>query len=572
VRLTELALALHSRQARPIRRFLRRVADPRLPQPRSTPLVTALRRRCGSWALPDSAFLWPSVNMLLPPQPGQLLNLFAAVGQRGRVSRAAVSRAYGEDGRRLFDLLAGVAAGGPDLSRATPRHLLSYLEPPALRAVVRDLRVRQPMAQLARLRRERGPFPRRVRTLWGHAHLLADTAELLRSLDNDRMSAVVWGKPYSTDPLVAARLHLDRYHVRDRPFFGDAPGMVRALRYQLKQIEHPERLRKPRFVIFDDGGEVIKAAAELVNREFPRHAHLVAAAENTTRGITRLSRVKLPFVVVDIARSWAKTRFGSPMLGYSVYRQGQKLLEKLARDGFSPPRRRVVLIGYGRMGRAIAGAYLEGGWDVVVHDRSRAVLRAAAAEHAGDPRFRTVSRKAVALEQANVLVSCAGATTLTNRWLRHLPDGAIVINAGSRDELRLRRTRGTHPVHHGHWTRSQILGKTVHLGGDGHTGQRHAVWQSAAGTRVFVAKNGGVINFPGGFDPDRGAPIPGRYIQLPIGLMYLGLKQAAAGGRPGIAALEIDGQVSLARRVHHELLRRPHAPGQRPESLLHPRW
>jgi hypothetical protein len=94
----------------------------------------------------------------------------------------------------------------------------------------------------------------------------------------------------------------------------------------------------------------------------------------------------------------------------------------------------------------------------------------------------------------------------------------------------------------------------------------HLVWLTAKGKEILVARSGGVINFPLEMaDRRAGRLIPGRFIQLEIGLLYLGMLQAARGGSAGIHALELSGQKRLVDLIEKQLKRSQ-------EALLSPRW
>jgi hypothetical protein len=72
-------------------------------------------------------------------------------------------------------------------------------------------------------------------------------------------------------------------------------------------------------------------------------------------GIRIAKKGELPFPVVDIASSWAKLKWGSPMYGYGIAKQAQRVVDQYAsQSGWRPST--MVLFGYGPIGRAQAHA------------------------------------------------------------------------------------------------------------------------------------------------------------------------------------------------------------------------
>jgi S-adenosylhomocysteine hydrolase len=414
---------------------------------------------------------------------------------------------------------------------------------------------------------------KQVRVL-AHQHILGNTEGLLLKAGVKPQNTLVWGKPYSLDPRVAADLHLRGFRMQGTAVKRDARRIERYIGEQLRQVKHPERLKKPLFVIVDDGGELISIVARVVRERFPQHAHLFAAIEQTNRGLWRLQRQKLPFAVFNMAGSWAKRKYGSPMFGHAVSRETMRLLYRLQRQGLEVPKQATVM-GAGNIGFNAALTLRRAGYDVLVYDKDPKKRKLA--RRSG---FTVVADKRRALAHGHVLVSCAGGVTLTSRTLRYLPDGAVVINGASAGEFRLRDDR--HVKQLVPQRRSRLSRDVVRILSDGRALGRigggrvllnelpelpHQIWRTDEGKRILVARSGGVINFPLGLtDRNSGNAIPARYIQLEIGLLYLGMVQAARGGAsPGINEYALQPQRYLVNTIQDQLKARS-------ENLLWPKW
>jgi S-adenosylhomocysteine hydrolase len=300
--------------------------------------------------------------------------------------------------------------------------------------------------------------------------------------------------------------------------------------------------------------------------------------EQTTKGLRRLEKLqragKLPFSVVSMADCWAKSKYGSPMFGYAVARETIRLLDDLHRiggrlesdhrlqTGGVPKPRRAVLFGYGHITAQVARYLRKAGYtDISVYDR-----RATKRDEARAAGFRVEEIKERALKRADLLVSCTGETTVREGDLRYLPDGAILVNGGSPGEFDVRTKPGVayqDPVHfEGNNGYVRFHGRMIPTDG----ADRHQVFRTSNFKEILVARAGSVVNFPLHIGhPRSGRLIPARYVQLEIGLLYLGMLQAARGGTPGVHRLEDSGQQRLVSSVQRQLARTG-------ETLLDPRW
>lgn len=258
--------------------------------------------------------------------------------------------------------------------------------------------------------------------------------------------------------------------------------------------------------------------------------------------------------------------------------------------GLKLPKKAVVLGANGKIGKAVIRSLLAAGYQVGGYDKAGIVDAPAG--------MKTYTSREAALAAGHVLISATGEQTIGPAELEKLPDGAVVINGGSAGEFFLPRDPARRSILYTEDAASPFarlpkaerarLHRAVDLGRGGHlrvfdleiNGEQfvrfkgthlsrsgvdpHEVWVTKGGKEILVARGGGVINFPLDVSDARaGKLIPGRYIQLEIGLLHLAMLQAQKGGEPGLHALQRPPQESLVKEVQADL-----AP--RRESLLAP--
>ena len=232
----------------------------------------------------------------------------------------------------------------------------------------------------------------------------------------------------------------------------------------------------------------------------------------------------------------------------------------------APPkriRRHAVVMGFGRVGGRCAHFLRAAGFEVIVYDKDPA--KRLLARRAG---FVVERSKRRALPKANVLVSVTGGPSIRRAERELLPPFCLAVNGASADEFRSGRLkRGPFaddfmfdPQHKVHVLRpAKAAAPTVQAG--------HAANAVTPAKMLFLAKDGGVVNFPSGVDERRaGRLIPGRYIQLELGLLYWSMLEAESGNYgPGLHHIPLVKQRALVRQVQKQLKARG-------ESLRDPVW
>lgn len=396
-----------------------------------------------------------------------------------------------------------------------------------------------------------------VQRVWARQHILGNTLAFLEATGLPAKKTDVWGKSYSLDPRIAPVM-IDRgYRVHGGDI--DAHELEAQIASEVAKIPEPGKLTKPKFLLLDDGGELIELVARIVAAKFPAHAHLFAAVEQTQGGINRLENAKLPFAVVASGSSWGKKAHGSTMFGHAVSLEIEHKLAAhaggIAYGLYGSKRKEMTVLGYGEMGASIAKHFRQAGYEVVVYDPSPEKQAAAAREG-----MKVVMTKQAALATAHVLVSAVGRTAFEHADYGLLPHGAIVFNAASSNELpRIGSEHGGLPrPDDADYLNMSDWGRTLFPSGVDREGDTK--------TLLFV-KDGGVINFPlEKSHPRAGKLVPGRYIQYQLGLLYLDALHAMRGGHgTGLVDAPVEPQRKLATFVQEELARRG-------ESLDDPRW
>ncbi len=167
-------------------------------------------------------------------------------------------------------------------------------------------------------------------------HLCSTTEVLFDSLLDLKLcpeNLYVLGKCYSTNPDVLIRLRKkginalfsSSYFNCTIPFDIDFDRNVDAMIKQV--ISSNDLFSFEKIIILDDGGHLLERATELLPKGLP-----LVGIEQTSSGFNRMLSRNLPFPVINLARSWLKLEYESPIIISLILR---KLKEKLSHlDGF----------------------------------------------------------------------------------------------------------------------------------------------------------------------------------------------------------------------------------------------
>lgn len=383
-------------------------------------------------------------------------------------------------------------------------------------------------------------------------HLLRSTLGLVRELGVKPENGVLCGKEYSSNTLVMDQMARQGFSVLDvetpvgRP--GESGGsMLSRLAPMMDSAFNPtsrmealvaEQLKSVRggrtdaLRVVDDGGEMILMLAE-------GHADLakrISAVEQTRFGANKIRDKKIPFPVVNVAESPVKLHMESVLIGWSVASEVQKTIDALASQGL-PAGKRVVLVGYGAVGQAVAKMMRLAGYSITVVDKVPEKNEAAEADG-----FAT-SESTKAMESADYVIGATGAVALTRDDVLHLKDGAVLFSASSSMvEFAVDGPFAPAPPQPFPEPHVRFQGRNVKVGTS--TGPLHAHQLLLSTDKEFlVAKGSYPINLTGGMDP-----IAPNLIQLTRALLLLGVIQSkeAMGKQSGLLPLDRQGQRFIA--------------------------
>ncbi|MBW2733632.1 MAG: hypothetical protein JRH20_14685 [Deltaproteobacteria bacterium] len=579
-----------------------------------------------------------------------LIPFYPLVDKRGWVRRSALRKLYGTDTLRFYDAMLEQTHAGRGLSGITWDALLQRMPDFLREAMVAGQHLLPRMRAFSSIVRRYGKL--RPTHLEMRGQILGNTAALLLRGGSVPRRTHVYGKTYSFDARAGTLLHAKGYGVEGTRFHDGAEYLQKngggleprlegnpwakidqretqrveaRIVAQINSVKHPERIKRPIFMMVDDGGDLLEVAARVLRRpEYRPYAHLFTAVEQTSKGHHKMVAIKPPFPVVSVAKCWAKTTYGNPMFGHAIAREARALLAELAKerrifipsdsrtmvepqgsmmdgDGapLEPPpgsagdtkviklgtattgrsqkvgglklgKKAVVIGANGSIGRGVIRSLMAAGYEVGGYD-----LAGVDAPPSGMKVYGSFDS---ALKAGDVIFSCTGKQTIGPPELEKMRHGAVVVNGGSAGEFHLPRILSGYTVAPlgaeqegklrvadriiGHERFVRFKDSLVPVRGV----DPHEVWVTKGGKEILIARGGGVINFPLDVGhPRAGKLIPGRYIQLEIGLLHLAMLQAQGETKPGVRELKRAPQEVLVKEVQAEL-------SQRGESLLAPSW
>lgn len=496
--------------------------------------------------------------------PAAVVDALCTPGNRtGFLTRAEAAR-LGPQALKLFDRLQTSLSGGTPKS-ARPASKYEGLSTTQAWRVARSRATHPAKDRMPVLdeitRMMGGPDALAGLQMASVQHLFPSTRGLFAALADNGLRAGttgVGGKGYSTDIDTMARLAAEGFNVhRDgRPMAFRAGESAEAVTLQMAKDQLGLLFRNadpksqgPQFLLLDEGAKLIHA----LHLHYPQFAHLCVCVEQTERGIQIVQdaeargEYKLLCPVVDMARSEAKKRWESPMIGESCVYNLEEDLESMApglhQHLFSEPERRTAcVIGYGAVGQAVADRLRARGFEVHVHDTDPE--RMAQAQQDGC----VAGTRARALAHGHLLYSCTGRGGLSPEDFEALPDHAVLANAASGNhELGLHdldvnqdpeeRTSGVR-------SRTSFAGHSLDLG-ESDDPMRHRVWRTPGGKSLLMARSGYVVNM--------GLDLPPEYAQLTRGLLLASCLTAAKSRGAGFVPIPKAAQDFIVKRVQKHL-------------------
>jgi hypothetical protein len=273
----------------------------------------------------------------------------------------------------------------------------------------------------------------------------------------------VLGTPYASNPLVVSVLRLQGIDATrgtdpttstvwfEKHRTGEILDWLESKSGELRRMRPPGG-----YQILDDGGLLQLAAAS----DRPHLASIfppgTRAVEQTTRGITELSKRGPQFVTVAVAKSAAKAREGD-VIGFAL---GEALIRELAQRGMSMAKGTpAVVVSAGVVGMKTAETLRDAGFAVTVVDMDE--KKRAAAQVAG---FSTASVVDAALaKQSQVILSCTGKTAMSGDALVEF-EGLLASGSSMAIEFNVEQVNAfrASPIHDAN------RGRPLNFEGDGH--------------------------------------------------------------------------------------------------------
>jgi hypothetical protein len=230
-------------------------------------------------------------------------------------------------------------------------------------------------------------------------------------------------------------------------------------------------------------------------------------------------------------------------------------LERIRAQGVEPGKR-ILVIGYGTVGRATTRALRKLGYDVVVYDKDPATRAKAARELGEDAVYATLFES---LRESKIVLGITGNSALDAEALDQLPSGAILINgASSANEFvpnvlhLVSRDSRSWPRYEANAMVGTFQGKKVVLGEAPEPGEmshgQDWILRSRPGRELLLVNQGQVVNFDNSAHSD-----PPRYMQLTRWLLYQAVLQGAGATGNGIQRLKLKPQLDFVAEMKAEL-------------------
>lgn len=234
-------------------------------------------------------------------------------------------------------------------------------------------------------------------------------------LERDSLSLI--GKCYSTNPEI--------YHILREQGIDVCPSSIsfdpmRSFDEQYKQNVREFFSRKiaegvfekgKKIIILDDGGFLLEAANEYVTDH-----QMIVGIEQTTSGYMKLKDQFLKFPIVNLARSFAKLEYESPIIAQLIK---DSLVRHLSNLKLKP--KKPLIIGNGAIGQAIYSALASDYPKTKVFDVD--VTRS----HIFPDEFAKI------LQESDLIIGCVGKTVVPQAQHHLLKKGAVLISASSSD-------------------------------------------------------------------------------------------------------------------------------------------
>jgi S-adenosylhomocysteine hydrolase len=249
----------------------------------------------------------------------------------------------------------------------------------------------------------------------GGQHLLQTTHSMLKKLYKLKLNpenVFLIGKCYSTNSLVLSEMLADGIHIDQNSILFDSHEPFdlfykNSIRNFYNRIKHSINKRNPKkIIVLDDGGELL---SQFNPDDFT--CKQIIGIEQTSSGYNKLTKIDLKFPVINVARSWAKLKYESPIISeFSI----KKLLKCVPEANFD----KVLILGGGAIGSATREKLKN---DSTVDIFDTAIERS------------TINNLEQELPNYDLIVGCTGFVSLPNELHRLLKRGCVLASISSSD-------------------------------------------------------------------------------------------------------------------------------------------
>jgi S-adenosylhomocysteine hydrolase len=250
-------------------------------------------------------------------------------------------------------------------------------------------------------------------------HIVSTTKALFQAffdlgLKKENLSVI--GKCYSTDPRVLQELKKENIDVCESSLSFDSYGSFdQQLTENTKQFINSrlDRINNKKFkkiIVLDDGGSLL-VSMDSLSLDF----RLFVGVEQTTSGYDRIKHLKLQFPVVNLARSYAKLNFESPIIAILIKQALRRQFDLL---NLNP--KQILIIGNGSIGCEIYDA-LSLNYQIKRFDQIQSLT-----DISGEDFDDLIG-------DFDLIIGCTGKTVLNADQIQKLKKGCILVSASSSD-------------------------------------------------------------------------------------------------------------------------------------------
>lgn len=335
-------------------------------------------------------------------------------------------------------------------------------------------------------------------------HLLYTTCDLLHAFKNMNISPQnihIMGKTYSTCPKVTNSLILNKFSYYPSTEYNEIGCFTEYFEQDIKMMWEKVTLslgtqKIKKIIIMDDGGHCISNVPEEI-----LNTCQVIGVEQTSSGLTEITRTALKFPIVEVASSATKQIIESPLIADAIVRKLDYTLP------LNKGKLTCAVIGLGVIGNEVCKNLLTLHHNVIAYD-----INSELKQKINNVTY--VNDISTAIKSAKYIFGCSGHDITQNLDFSIIREDKYLISCSSKDKEFLSLIKFIY-----HNCPYQVTNKCI-------------TSNLATGAIVTILNNGCPINFD-----LSGESVPAHDIQLTRGLLFGGALQAfyQLEQRPGIA-------------------------------------